>query len=225
MLKNKIYLIWFALSLPAISIVGIYVDGSVISENVKNNAKLWTEVNIGESDYSSSLQYLVSQGILSNPITEVTAAKSSLTDSESAQSFVVTFSNGDFFPQPETFYTFSRFEHISTTTTDLTLEAYRSRESSPSFILSSLPSEDKGNIYKLVNSFINPGRVAVPFNVKIDILSGNGNELISYRYAKCSVTDFIVYLEQSKEIYRFSDRDNSEIRDIIVFKCSGFRLN
>ena len=94
--------------------VTAYAQSSAIPDWVKNNAKWWSEGQIGESDYISSLQYLINQGIIKIPITEVTATKVSLSDTERAQSIVV-FIEGEIFGVRETYYTFSEFAHISTT--------------------------------------------------------------------------------------------------------------
>ena len=64
-------------------------DKSVIPQWIKNNAKWWSEGKIGENDYILALQYLVSQGIIKIPITEVTASTTSLSDDDRAMSFVV----------------------------------------------------------------------------------------------------------------------------------------
>ena len=224
LLKPKLYLIFaFAVALPIISSIGIYADGSRIPDWVKNNAKWWADGQIGESEYMSSLQFLINQGIIQIPIKEVIATKTTLTDSERAQSFVVTFSNGDFFATPKSFYTFNRFEHISSATSDDTLDVSKGFETTPAFLLSSLPSKDKLPVYKLVNSFITPGHTE-SFDVKVDVLSGSGDNLLSYSFEKCVVVDFSVFLEQDKEIYSFSKNDGSEIRDVILFKCQGFKL-
>ena len=68
---------------------------STIPEWIKNNAKWWSEGSISEADYITSLEYLITNGIIQNsiPITEVTAAQTALTEEERAQSFKVTISN------------------------------------------------------------------------------------------------------------------------------------
>jgi len=101
-------------TITAISILVIFLfsfsafaQNSAIPDWVKNNAKWWSEGQIGESDYISSLQYLISQGIIKIPITEVIATKVSLSDSERAQSIVV-FVEGELFGVGETFLHFFR---------------------------------------------------------------------------------------------------------------------
>ena len=208
---------------------------------VKGVAGFWAEGKISDDEFGEGLSFLIdseiikvpliqelqnqiNQGVINIPIKEVTATKTTLTDSDRAQSFVVTFSSGVTFTSPEIFYTFSRFEHISTTTNDDTLDVSKGFEATPAFILSSLPSEDKAIIYKMINTFINAGNTATPFDVKIDIVSGAGNIITTFSYAKCTVADFSVFLQQDREVYSFSEKEGSEIRDIILFKCSGFRL-
>jgi len=216
-------------------IVGILVFGvgfgltasaeeGVIPSWIKNTALWYGEGQVGDTEFINALQFLINQDIIKIPITEVTAAKTTLSESERAQSFVVTFSDGDYFTEAKTFYTFSRFQHISTTTSDDTLDVSKGFEAIPAFILSSLPSIDKKILYELTNSYINAGRSATPFRVNVDIVAGDGNILTSFSYSKCTVADFSVFLQQDKDIHNFSDTDGSEIRDIFLFKCAGFRL-
>jgi len=79
LLKKKFLgILAISLSLAAISTIGVYAETSTIPDWVKNNAKWWSEGQIAESDYISALQFLINQGIIKIPITEVTAAKSKL---------------------------------------------------------------------------------------------------------------------------------------------------
>lgn len=74
-----ISLIWFL----GLSITASAADSS-IPEWIKNNAKWWSKSSISEADYITSLEYLITNGIIQNfiPITEVTAAQTALTEEE-----------------------------------------------------------------------------------------------------------------------------------------------
>jgi len=87
-----------------------------------------------------------------------------------------------------------------------------------------IPNKNYTRLRTCANSRINVGRPATPFRVNVDIVTGDGNILTSFSYVKCTVADFSVFLQQDKEIHNFSDTDGSEIRDIFLFKCAGFRL-
>lgn len=63
-----------------------YASDTAIPDWVKNNAKWWSEDSISEDDYVQSIEYLIMHGIIDIPIpiTEVTAAKTILTEEEQA---------------------------------------------------------------------------------------------------------------------------------------------
>ncbi len=88
------------LTIAIIGVVGFSLSASAadssVPEWIKNNAKWWSEGTISESEYVTSLEFLITQGIIQIPIpiTEVTAAQTPLTDDERAQYFVVTFYYG-----------------------------------------------------------------------------------------------------------------------------------
>ena len=78
-MKMKKFSIIFTISI--IGIVGFSLSASAsdssIPEWIKNNAKWWSEGSISETDYITSLEYLIINGIIKIPIpiTEVTAAQ------------------------------------------------------------------------------------------------------------------------------------------------------
>ena len=80
-----------------------YAQTSTIPDWVKNNAKWWSEGQIGESDYISSLQYLINQGIIKISIKQVVATDIIINEEERAHSFIVriTFPEGE-----QSFYSF-----------------------------------------------------------------------------------------------------------------------
>jgi len=215
-------------TITAISILVIFLfsfsafaQNSVIPDWVKNNAKWWSEGQIGESDYISSLQYLISQGIIKIPITEVTATKVSLSDSERAQSIVV-FVEGEALGVGESFYTFSEFEHLTNVVRTGTVTPAEVDASVPTFFLRSLPSKDKAILYQLVDEFVNPGRPPAQYNVQVDILAGDGTMLQSWDYENCKILEYVTFHDFNKDTYRFGDADDAEIREIFLWECSGF---
>ena len=203
--------------------VTAYAQSSAIPDWVKNNAKWWSEGQIGESDYISSLQYLINQGIIKIPITEVTATKVSLSDSERAQSIVV-FIEGEIFGVGETFYTFSEFGHLSSSVRSSSVGTVDVQAGVPLFFLSGLPSKDKASLYQLVDEFVNPTRPPGRYNVDVDILAGDGTIIQTWEYADCDITDYVTFLDSNKDTYRFSDKEEAEIREFMLWECAGFHL-
>ena len=211
-----------SLSLVVISTIAVYAETSTIPDWVKNNAKWWSEGQIGETDYVSSLQYLINQGIIQIPITEVTAATTSLSDSERAQSFTVHFFGGDFFTETISIYTYSQFLHFSETITSDSVSQFQDR---PAFLLRSMPSNDKAPIYDLVDRFVNAGSTPTPFFVNVEVIAGDGTVIQTWEYRRCAVVDYAVFVNDEEDEYRFGDKDEAEIRDVLVVECAGFSLN
>ena len=222
MLKKKFSgILAISLSLAVISTVGVYAETSTIPDWVKNNAKWWADGQIGESDFINAMQYLVNHEILKIPITEVTAATTSLSDNDRAKSFVVHFIGGDYFPETVTIYTYSQFFHFSESIDSNTISFF---EDTPSLLLRSLPSHDKSVIYDLVNKYVNPGAKPVAFDARVEVLAGDGKIIQTWDYRKCHVTDYTTFVNDDEDEYRFGDKDEAEIRDVLVIQCSGFSL-
>jgi len=225
LLKKKFSgILAISLSLAVISTIGVYAETSTIPDWVKNNAKWWSEGQIGESDYISSLQYLINQEIIKIPITEVTAATTSLSDNDRAMSIVVHY-DGEIFETGETIYTYSEFRQLSSTINPVPLGIQViSGSTVPTFYLAGLPSKDKAMVYRLVDDYVNPGRPPAQYNISVDVLAGDGKIIQTWNYRNCALHEYSVYLENSKETYRFSDKDDSEFREIISWECSGYNL-
>ena len=220
-------LIFFGISLFCVSVISLStVDASSIPDWIKNNAKWWAEGSISETDYISSLQYLINQGILSIPIpiTEVIAASTPLSDAERAQSIVVRFSNGPL-PTERPFTTFSSFQSVSPRDDILHQSVYVFGDK-PQFILESLPSKDKVDLYRAIDQvyFSKSDPTITRFDVSIDILAGDGSLIQTWQYKKCHVFGYGTFFLDITNFYPFSGQEGGEFRDKIVVECSGVRL-
>lgn len=204
--------------------VTAYAQSSAIPDWVKNNAKWWSEGQIGESDYIQSLQYLISQGIIEIPITKAIAAEVNLTDDDTAQSFIIHFSKGSYFTETVTIYTYSEFSHYSAAITAITVPTSSVIGSSSVFLLRGLPSLDKQVIYGLVDTYSSGRLLPTPFDVTVDVVAGDGTTLQSWEYRQCEVFDYSTYSDYNKEQYRYGKSDKPEIREVMVVGCLGFSL-
>jgi len=133
-----------------------------------------------------------------------------------AKSFVVHFFDGDL-EQVRSFSTFKVFSPVFDSDASLFT-------SNPQFHLESLPSLDKSDFYKLLSHYINPVRAPEPFNVSIDSITGDRTILQRWNYVDCDVSDYVVYLEDYKNVYPFSGKKIPENREMIDFKCAGLHL-
>ncbi|CAD6524834.1 Glucose dehydrogenase PQQ-dependent [metagenome] len=218
----------FFLGLTILSVVGLstfaFANNSNIPDWIKNNAKWWSEGTISETDYITSLQYLVTNGIIQIPITEVTAAQTSLTDEERAQSFKVTISN---IVAPISTTYFEKFEMTTSKSgaaDDPRGRMYEFRDNNPKFFLESLPSADKKQFYKFVSDWMDGGSLLNKFNIDIDVLDGKGSTIQTWKFDKCEITSYGTYLQDTVFIYQFSGIQDSEIRDRTNFSCVGVHL-
>ncbi len=201
---------------------------SAIPEWIKNNAKWWSEGSISETDYIKSLEYLIIQGIIQIPIpiTEVTAAQTSLSDDERAQSFVVHFSDG-LIKEPFTIDTFVKFAATSSQSIGdeffSTLLIYEF-DDDPEFLLESLPSVDKQDFYRGIDRWMTKSAPVTPFDVDIDVVSGDGRIIQTWKYKTCEPTAYGTFIQEVIFIYQFIDQDKSEIRERVTFSCTGIEL-
>lgn len=201
----------------------LFADGSSIPSWIKNSAKWWSEGQITESDYISALQYLVNQGILIIPITEVTAA-SPISDNDRAQSFIVRFSDG-MISQPLSISTFSKFQITSSTDEARGSLPIFKFSDTPEFYLESLPSIDKKDFYIGVKRWMTKDSVIKPFDVAIDVLSGDGQIIQTWKFSKCELTGYGTYLQDVINLYQFSNNnERAEIRERATFECTGVKL-
>ena len=201
---------------------------SVLPDWIKNNAKWWSEGSITETDYIKSLEYLIVQGIIQIPIpiTEVVAAQSPLSDDEREQSFVVHFSDG-LIEKPFIIDTFVKFEATSSQTSAdeflATFPIYIFKDE-PEFLLESLPSVDKQDMYRGIDRWMRDSAAVTPFDVDIDVLSGNGQIIQTWAYKDCEPTAYGTFLQDFIFYYQFVDQEKSEIRERVTFTCAGVHL-
>ena len=200
----------------------VSAEEGLIPTWIKNTTGYWVDGAVGDSEFISALQYLISHDIIKVPITEVIASTSNLEDKDRAMSLVVHFSDAQF-SRTLSIYTFSTFFHFSPNVGSTTPDITRGLNVTPVFTLQSIPSKDKLILYEFVEKYItahDPER----FSVVVDIVSGDGEIIQSWDYRKCSIADYSTFVDSSKENYRFSDTDDLEIRELFVFACSGYNL-
>jgi len=207
------------------SITASAVDSS-IPEWVKNNAKWWSEGSISDTDYVTSLEYLINNGMINVPIpiTEVTAAQTMYSDEERAQSFRVIISN---IIQPLPVHFFEKFAFASADfddPNDPRGKIYDFRETNPQFYLESVPSVDKASFYDFVADWMDRGDLLNEFDLAVDVLDGTGALIQTWDFKKCEITGYGTYLHDTTFIYSYSGLQDSEIRDRANFSCVGVSL-
>jgi len=140
---------------------------------------------------------------------------------ERAVSYRVSFEGTDISTQ--TLETFSNY--VPTSANSNTNPSGSFSSGGASFYLQSLPSKDKGAVYKLISKYVNPGVKPEPFNVNIDVISGDNNTLQTWKFGKCQVTNYDPYLDENVLLYKFHLKWQAEIKDQTTFGCNGLNLN
>jgi len=147
-------------------------------------------------------------------------------DSERARHFVVHFFGADF-DGLYTLNTFSKFspsvDTIETPFDTITFPG-NPMEESPQFFLESIPSQDKDPMYREFSKHINPGLQPEPFNVSIDMVTGDETILQRWNYVDCTLTDYTLYFQDSLLKFPFGSNPASEIRDKSDIACLGINL-
>ncbi len=142
-------------------------------------------------------------------------------------SYVVHFSGADIegLYSIGTFFNFIPTDNIIRTPYDIvTKDRTNPVGGKPKFMLESLPSVDKKQLYELYAMYVNPGKEVEPFDVSVDLILGDGTILQRWNYVKCDLTDYILNVAESKLRYPATKQPKSEIRDQSQFSCSGFNL-
>ena len=140
-----------------------------------------------------------------------------------AQSFIVTVFGGEL----EDAYTSDKFQKVETIIRDrgpLT-PMHHDKQYSFGFLVESLPSQEKSDMYEFLSRYVNPGKAPEPFDVNIDTVTGDGTTLHTIKYTNCEAVDFSWYLQDYNFIYQFSQQQQQEIREKYIFYCTGIRLN
>jgi len=218
----------------AISLIGVFglsftafAENSVIPDWIKNNAKWWSEGSISEADYLSSLEYLITNGIINVPTTvyEVTAQTALVTEDERAQFFRVTFHDG-LLTGKFTIDSFHKFEAISSNNKNVPLYQFPLYEfdDDPAFLLEGLPTSDKKLFYEGIDNWLTGKGTLQPFDVDIDVVAGDGSTIMTWEYRQCQPTSFGTFLQDLVFYYQFVDQDRAEIHERAIFDCLGVHL-
>ncbi|HUL51654.1 MAG TPA: hypothetical protein VLT10_00100 [Verrucomicrobiae bacterium] len=142
-------------------------------------------------------------------------------DKDRAQVFTIHFSGGSV--EQSFSYTFPKFAPYSKDYSLFNLPDY-SFGDTPRFYVESLPSKDKGDIYKLISKYVNAGSAPQPFDASVDMTSGDGSVIQTWKYTKCDVTKYEPYFQGILIVNMFTEKFQPEIRDKIFFQCAGLSL-
>jgi len=138
-----------------------------------------------------------------------------------AEKFVVHMQGTEISP-PQIIHTVSKHVPFTDDKTQNPVSVFGAK---PKFYLESLPSLDKSWFYEFVSKYINSGKTPEPFDVTIEVLTGDGTLLETIGYVDCEVTNYEIFLDESLLTYKYHERWQSEIRDKTIFECLGKKVN
>jgi len=143
-------------------------------------------------------------------------------EDERAQIFVVRISGG-LIKDEQVFNTFSYFAPLSEKS--LTIPNYPFDSTFAHFALEGLPSKDKELFYQHVNNWLTETGFTNPFDVSIDVVSGDGTILQTWEYQTCDFVGYITTIEERLDKIKYHDKYQSEIIDRTTIRCSVLNIN
>jgi hypothetical protein len=92
------------------------------------------------------------------------------------------------------------------------------------FYVEGLPGKEKEDFYNFLARYTNPGKTPEPFNVDVDVFTGDGRIIETLQYRKCSAIDFDWYTQDVIFFYQISGKIEEEIRERYTFYCNDYRI-
>jgi hypothetical protein len=157
--------------------------------------------------------------------TQDVSQKVIVNDLDRAQAIRVTFFGAEI-ESPQTFTSFLKFEHLEQQKNNYPTVPYYFDNVQEGFALDSLPSKDKQWFYEnIVSRTINTGLDPLPYDVDIEILTGNGDVLQTWEYRECNLIEYFPILDENLGKLKFIGEFLSEIREVSLFSCKGFHVD
>jgi len=117
---------------------------------------------------------------------------------------------------------FPRFESLSWKKSSRT-PAHHPTPYEHGFLVESNPSKDKFEVYEFLARYINPGKPPEPYDVTVDVVTGDGTILYNLKYTKCSAIDLDWFLQDFLTFYELGkDHPTGETRERFTHYCRGF---
>ncbi len=144
-----------------------------------------------------------------------------LTDDVRGMTYQIRFFGGEM-EQTHIYQNFPKVESLSWKNS--LVPANHPNQYQHGFLVESNPSKDKSEIYQFLSRYINPGKTPEPFNVDLDMITGDGTILYTHKYTKCSAVDFDWYVQEKISYYGLSSIPLPEIRERYTNYCNGYTV-
>src|SRR3972149_5667588 len=83
---------------------------------------------------------------------------------------------------------------------------------------------DKKDLYRGIDRWMTQSTTLSPFDVDIDVISGDSTVIQTWTYTNCQPTAYGTYLQDVINFYQYSGQEKSEIRDRVAFSCTSVLL-
>jgi len=137
-----------------------------------------------------------------------------------ATKYAVRFSGGEL-SEPITSFTFSKFEP----TFPPPGGPAKHQDWLAKFTLEGISTKDRQEILNAVTTYINPQKPPEPFDVTVDVLSGDNTILQQWFYKKCEFIDAKLLLVNQLLVYKLHGGKDREYRDFFDFECNGLHVD
>jgi len=137
-----------------------------------------------------------------------------------AVKYAVHFSGGDI-PTAFSSFTYSKFEPKF----PQSLGPAKNQPYIPTLNLEGLATKDKQKILMGLETHINAKKIPEPFDVTVDVLTGDNTILQQWKYKKCKVIDMDFKPEKSLLVYKIHGGEDKEYRDSFEMECNGLSLD
>ncbi len=151
---------------------------------------------------------------------DYTIENTDLTQDDRAMSFRYHIFRGEF-TDTTTLTDYPKFESLSFKRSQKT-PANHPGQYDFGFYVESSPSKEKTDIYEFFARYINPGKPPEPFDVTVDVVTGDDTILYQLKYAKCSAADYDWYIQDFIFWFDISNMPNPELRERYTHFCTGF---
>ena len=92
-------------------------------------------------------------------------------------------------------------------------------------LLETLPNKENIGYYQAIEKYFSTqSTLFKPFDISIDVVSGDDTILQTWEYRDCDLEDYSVYLQDNVIFRTFTGENESEIRERSIFSCRGLSL-
>lgn len=93
------------------------------------------------------------------------------------------------------------------------------------FLLESTPSKDKKPYYQFVSKSLMNRNTTPQFDVNIEVTTADGSIIETLKYKKCTVSEYFLYINDSKGKVVEKKQPKMDIRDVTKLECISLTIS